>query len=98
MVIMQDVGADSVTPKSVASSSKSKLRYADIMPFDVDEDDVVVGSNKESGHTSGSSGEKRSFVDLDKSEDENDNDKVKKPMLNEKDKGKEPMFADLDKE
>lgn len=88
-----------MTPQSVASSSKSKLRYADIVPFDVDENDVVVGANQESGHTSGSSGDKRSFVDLDKSEDErDDNDKLKKPMLNSNDKGKEPMFADLDKE
>ena len=96
---MQEVGDDTVTPQSVASSSKSKLRYADIVPFDVDENDVVVGANQESGHTSGSSGDKRSFVDLDKSEDErDDNDKLKKPMLNSNDKGKEPMFADLDKE
>ena len=88
-----------MTPQSVASSSKSKLRYADIVPFDVDENDVVVGANQESGNTSGSSGDKRSFVDLDKSEDErDDNDKLKKPMLNSNDKGKEPMFADLDKE
>ena len=96
---MQEVGDDTVTPQSVASSSKSKLRYADIVPFDVDENDVVVGANQESGHTSGSSGDKRSFVDLDKSEDERDDtDKLKRPMLNSKDKGKEPMFADLDKE
>ncbi|PWA86633.1 nucleic acid-binding, OB-fold protein [Artemisia annua] len=92
-------GDDAVTPQSVASSSKPKLRYADIVPFDVDEADTVVGSTQESGNASGSGGEKRSFVDLDKSEDEHDdNDNVKKPMLAEKDKGKKPLFADLDKE
>ena len=69
------------------------------MPFDVEENDVVDASNQESGHTSGSSGGKRTFVDLEKSEDENDEtDKVKKPMLSDKDKGKKPMFDDLDKE
>ncbi|PWA37085.1 replication protein A 70 kDa DNA-binding subunit B [Artemisia annua] len=97
--LSEDVGDDFLTPKSVASSSKPKLRYADIVPFDVEETDVAVGSNQESGHTSGSSGEKRSFVDLDKSEDEHDDThKVKKPVLTEKDKGKKPLFADLDKE
>ena len=88
-----------MTPNSVASSPKSKLRYAHIMPFDVDDNDVVVETNQESGNTSRSSEEKRAFVDLDKSEDENgENDKGKKPMIDPKDKGKKPMFSDLDKE
>ncbi|PWA54531.1 nucleic acid-binding, OB-fold protein [Artemisia annua] len=97
--LSEEDGDDVVTPQSVASSFKPKLRYADIVPFDVDEADVVVGANQESGHTSGNGGEKRSYVDLDKSEYEHDdNDNVKKPMLAEKDKGKKPLFADLDKE
>ena len=96
--MLQDVGDDLVTPKSVSSSSRPKLRYADIVPFDVDENDVSK-TNQESGNTSGSSGEKRAFVDLDKSEDENgENDNGKKPMFDPKDKGKKPMFANLDKE
>ena len=96
---MKDLYDDFVTPKSGASSSKPKLRYADIVPFDVDKNDVVSETNQESGNTTGSNGGKRTFVDLDNSEDENvETDKAKKHLADPKDKGKKPLFSDLDKE
>lgn len=88
---MQDSSDDFVTPKSqVASSSKSMLRYIDIMPFDVEENDVILEKNESAVTMPGSNAsEKRAFVDLDKDDEE----------MDENSKGKKPMFStDLDKE
>lgn len=88
---MQDANDDFMTPQSqVVSSSKSMLRFADVVPFDVDGNDVSPQINPSSGTTPGSNAsDKRSFVDLDKEDEE----------LDEKAKGKKPMFStDLDNE
>ena len=110
MFYLQDSIDDSTTPRSqVASSSKSKLRYADIVPYDDEENDVVHDNNESDKTTPGTkSSEKRTFVDLEKDDDElnkttpGTNSSEKRTFvdlekddeeLNEKAKGKRPMFS-----